>query len=105
MAHDQQLGLIPELVHEIEEAVKVDVVQRRFHLVEQVKGRGATAEDRKQEGERGQTPPANSLILVRYRTTRAATGSDLGKRNAPTTMTSPCFACTTAVDAEPQRGS
>jgi hypothetical protein len=26
-------------------------------------------------GERGQTPPANSLILVRYRTTRAATGN------------------------------
>ena len=52
--HDQQLRLVAELVHEIEEAVQVHVVERGLDLVEQVEGRRPGAEHGEQERHRGQ---------------------------------------------------
>ncbi len=50
---DQQLGLVAELVDQLEEALEVHVVQRRLDLVHQVEGRRARAEDGEQEGQCG----------------------------------------------------
>ena len=52
--HDQQLRLVAELVHEVEEAMQVHVVERGLDLVHQVEGRGPGAEDREQERQRGE---------------------------------------------------
>ena len=41
---DEQLRLVAELVHEVEEPVEVHVVERGLDLVEQVEGRGPGAE-------------------------------------------------------------
>ena len=52
--HDEQLGLVAELVHEIEEPVQVHVVERGLDLVHQVEGRRAGAEHGEEIRERGQ---------------------------------------------------
>ena len=54
VADDEQLGLVPELGDEPEEAVKVDVVERGLDLVHHVERRGAAAEHGEQEGQRGE---------------------------------------------------
>src|SRR5205807_3417368 len=51
---DEQLGLVAELVHKVEEAMEVDVVEGGLDLVEQVEGGGPAAEDGEEEGERRQ---------------------------------------------------
>src|SRR5438132_6417495 len=51
---DEQLGLVAELVHEVEEAVQVDVVEGGLDLVEQVERRRAAAEDGEQERQGGE---------------------------------------------------
>ena len=56
MAHDHQLRIVTELVDQPEEAVEVDVVERRLDLVHHVEGRRTTAEHGEQEGQRGQRP-------------------------------------------------
>ena len=53
VADDDELGLGPELVDEVEEAVQVHVVQGGFDLVQEIEGRGPAAEHGKQEGQGG----------------------------------------------------
>jgi hypothetical protein len=54
VAHDDELRLLAELVHELEESVQVDVVERGLDLVHHVERRRATTEHGEQERERGQ---------------------------------------------------
>ena len=54
VAHDEELRLLAELVHEVEEAVEVHVVERGLDLVHHVEGRRPAAEHREQERQRGE---------------------------------------------------
>ena len=54
VAHDDQLGLAPELVHQPEKPLQVDVVEGRLDFVHQVEGGGTAAEHGEQEGQRHQ---------------------------------------------------
>ena len=49
MAHEQQLGIGPELLDEREEAMEVDVVERGLDLVHHVERRRAASEHGEQE--------------------------------------------------------
>ena len=51
---DQQLRLVAELVHEIEEPVQVHVVERGLDLVHQIEGRRPGAEHREEVRQRGE---------------------------------------------------
>ena len=51
VAHDDQLGLAPELVDQAQEPLQVHVVEGRLHLVHQVEGRRPAAEHGEQEGQ------------------------------------------------------
>ena len=54
----EQLRLVAELVHEVEEAVQVHVVERGLDLVHHVEGRRPAAEHGEQERQRGERPLA-----------------------------------------------
>ena len=56
MAHDDQLRLFAELVHEGQEAHQVHIVEGGLDLVHQVEGRRPAAEDGKQVGHGHQRP-------------------------------------------------
>src|SRR3546814_11672277 len=51
VAHDYELRLLAELVHEVEEAVQVDVVEGRLDLVHHVEGCRPAAEEGEGEGQ------------------------------------------------------
>ena len=54
VAHDEQLGLVAELGNEGQEAMQVDVVERRLDLVHHVERRRPAAEHGEEERQRGQ---------------------------------------------------
>ncbi len=56
VADHQQLGFGSELVHEVEEAVQVDVVEGGLHFVHEVERRRPAPEHREEEGHGGQAP-------------------------------------------------
>src|SRR6266540_7447466 len=53
MRDDQDLGVLGEAPHQLQEPVEVDIVERRLDLVHQIERARSGLEDGEQEGQRG----------------------------------------------------